>query len=114
MLKNCVKSVRIRSYSGPHFPAFGLNTEIYSPYSVRMRENAGKMRTRINPNTDTLRCDNEEALKRLNIFRSSRPKLFSKKGVLRKFTGKQLCQSIFLNKFAGLRPATLLKKNSDM
>ena len=24
---HCVKSVRIRSYSGPHFPAFGLNTE---------------------------------------------------------------------------------------
>ena len=23
----CVKSVRIRSYSGPHFPAFGMNTE---------------------------------------------------------------------------------------
>ena len=22
----CVKSVRIRSYSGPHIPAFGLNT----------------------------------------------------------------------------------------
>ena len=36
-----VKSVRIRSYSGPHFPAFRLNTERYSisPYSVRMREN---------------------------------------------------------------------------
>ena len=25
----CVKSVRIRSYSGLHFPAFGLNTERY-------------------------------------------------------------------------------------
>ena len=24
-----LKSVRIRSYSGPHFPAFGLNTERY-------------------------------------------------------------------------------------
>ena len=23
----CVKHVRIRSYSGPHFPAFGLNTD---------------------------------------------------------------------------------------
>ena len=34
---HCVKCVRIRSYSGPHFPAFGLNI---SPYSVRMRENA--------------------------------------------------------------------------
>ena len=27
-----VKSVRIRSYSGPHFPAFGLNTERYDGY----------------------------------------------------------------------------------
>ena len=34
---HCLKSVRIRSKSGPHFPAFGLSI---SPYSVRMRENA--------------------------------------------------------------------------
>ena len=35
------------------------------------------------------------------------------KGVLRnfaKFTQKHLCQSLFFNKVAGLRPATLLKK----
>ena len=44
--RHCVKSVRIRSYSGPYFPGFGLNTERYkvsqrsiSPYSVRMWEN---------------------------------------------------------------------------
>ena len=43
---HCVKSVRIWSYSGPHFPAFGLNTERYCP-------NAGKMQTRITPNTGT-------------------------------------------------------------
>ena len=45
--------------------------------------------------------------------RSSRPEELYKKGVLRnfaKFTGKQLCRSFFLNKVAGLRPATLLKK----
>ena len=41
-LEHCVKSVRIRSYSDPHFPAFGLNTERY-----------GKMWTRITPNTNT-------------------------------------------------------------
>ena len=38
------------------------------------------------------------------------PEVFCKKGVLRnfaKFTGKHLCQSLFLIK---LRPATLLKK----
>ena len=36
-----------------------------------------------------------------------------KKGVfykLHKFTGKHLCQSLFFNKFAGLRAATLSKK----
>ena len=42
----CVKSVRIRSYSRPHF------SHIF-PFSDWMRENAGKMRTRITPNTDT-------------------------------------------------------------
>ena len=50
----CVKSVRIRSCSGPFFPAIVLNRERYfvslliqfeeilgiSPYSVQMRENA--------------------------------------------------------------------------
>ena len=38
-MKYCVKSVRIRSYAGLYFPAFGLNTERYE-YSVRMRKNA--------------------------------------------------------------------------
>ena len=37
---HCVKSVRIRSYSGPHFPVFGLNTERKCGILVRMRENA--------------------------------------------------------------------------
>ena len=46
-------------------------------------------------------------------IRSSRPEVFCKKGVPRKFTkftGKHLYQSLFLNKVAGLRPAILLKK----
>ena len=32
---------KYRVYSGPYFPAFGLNTERYgaSPYSVRIRKN---------------------------------------------------------------------------
>ena len=49
---HCVKSVRIRSYSRPHFSAFGLNTERYS-LSLRIQSECGKMRTRITPNTDT-------------------------------------------------------------
>ena len=54
-------------------------------------------------------------LKNPKIFRSSRPEVFCEKGVLRnfaKFTGKRPCQTLFFNKFTGLRPAciTLLKK----
>ena len=33
-----------------------------SPYPVRMRENAGKMRTRITPNTDTFYAEVYEGL----------------------------------------------------
>ena len=49
---HCVKSARIWSYSGPYFPAFGLNTERYF-VSLRIRSKCGKIRTRITPNTDT-------------------------------------------------------------
>ena len=36
-----MKSVCIRSFSGPYFPAFGLNTERYEYLSI-FRPNAGK------------------------------------------------------------------------
>ena len=49
-------------------------------------------------------------------WRGSRPEVFCKKGVLEnctKFTGENLCQSLFLNEVAGLRrPATLFKKEA--
>ena len=41
------------------------------------------------------------------------PEVFCKKDVLKnfaKFTGRHLCQSLFFNKVAGLRSATLFKK----
>ena len=41
--QHCVKSARFRSYSDPHFPAFGLNTERYGVFR----------RTRITLNTNT-------------------------------------------------------------
>ena len=46
-------------------------------------------------------------------FRSSHQKCSVRKDVLRNFTNftaKHLCQSLFVNKAAGLTPATLLKK----
>ena len=36
---HCVESVRIQSFSGSYFRAFGLNTESICRYSVRMLEN---------------------------------------------------------------------------
>ena len=44
--------------------------------------------------------------------RSSRTEVFCKKDIVRnfaKFTGKHLCQNLYFNKVAVLRPATLLK-----
>ena len=52
----------------PHFPTFGLNTE---RYSVRMRENAGKMRTRITPNTENF-CA-MKGLRLISNFMTSQP-----------------------------------------
>ena len=48
-----------------------------------------------------------------NCFRNSRPQVFCKKGIFKnfvKFAGKHLRQSLFFNKIADLRPATLVKK----
>ena len=53
-------------------------------------------------------------VKQASIDRSSHPEVFCKEGVLRnyaKFIGKYLCQSLFFNKVAGLRPAILLKRD---
>ena len=51
-----LKRVCIRSYSGLLFSQIFPHSDwilLTSPYSVRMRENPGKMRTRITPNTDS-------------------------------------------------------------
>ena len=48
---HCVKSVRIQCYSGPHFPAFGLNTERYGA-SLRIQSKCGITQARKTPNTD--------------------------------------------------------------
>ena len=67
----------------PHFPAFGVNTERYwvSPYSVWLPENAGKMRTRITPDTDTfyevLLSLNGNSFTQFSLIKTSDIKLFS-------------------------------------
>ena len=50
---------------------------------------------------------------RMSFYRSSHRRCSMQKGVLRnftKFTGKYLCQSLFFNEVAVLRPATLFRK----
>ena len=49
---HCVKSVRIRSNSGPYFPVFGLITERYE-VSLRIQSKCRKIRTRTISNTYT-------------------------------------------------------------
>ena len=49
---HCVKTVCIRSYSGPYFPAFELNTQRYG-VSLRIQSECEKMLTKKTPNTGT-------------------------------------------------------------
>ena len=49
----CKKSVLIQSFSGPYFPAFGLDTDRYS-LSLRIQVEYGKIPTRKTPNTNTI------------------------------------------------------------
>ena len=47
-----VKILRIRSFSGSYFPAFGLSTERYGA-AVRIQSERRKIRARKTPNTNT-------------------------------------------------------------
>ena len=49
---HCLKNVHYQSFSGPHFPVFGLNTETYS-LNLRIQSECRKMRKRKSPNTNT-------------------------------------------------------------
>ena len=106
-----------------HFPAFGLNTERYSG-SLRIQSECRKMRTKITPNTDNF-CAVHHIFKcsmlyfcsiSFSCFKYSH--LYCLEAVtsgcsvknFAKFTGKHLCQGLFFNKVAALRPETLLKK----
>ena len=53
--KHCMKRVRIRNFSGPYFPAFGLNMNRYG-VSLRIQSERGKIWTRKTPNNLTATC----------------------------------------------------------
>ena len=54
---HCTKNVRIQSYSGPYFPACGLNTERFG-VSLCIQSKCGKMWIRITLDTDTFHAVN--------------------------------------------------------
>ena len=64
---HCVKSVRIWSYSGLHFPAFALNTERYS-VSLRIQSKCWKIPTRITPNTGTFYTRLEVPFIKISVY----------------------------------------------
>ena len=47
---SCVKCVSIRSFSGPYFPEFGLDTDIYS-VNIHIQSKCEKILTRETPDT---------------------------------------------------------------
>ena len=59
---NCIKGVRIQSYSGSHSPAFGLNVEGYR-VSLRIQSGNWKIPTRITLNTNTFHAVSFSILK---------------------------------------------------
>ena len=56
-INHCVKSLQTRSFSGPHFPVFGLNTEIYRVNTV-LQSNTGKYGPEKTPYLDTFHAVN--------------------------------------------------------
>ena len=81
---HCVKSVRIRCFSEPYFPAFGLNTERYF-VSLRIYSEIGKIRTRKTPNKVTFHA--VVITTKLTHFMSmfKRPGKCKKTGVCRRY-----------------------------
>ena len=77
-----MKSVLIRSFPGPHFPAFGMNTKRYS-VPLRIQSKCEKMRTRITPNTDTFYGVSKNIMPFKNFISTPRNRLsfFLKKGL---------------------------------
>ena len=81
-----VKSVRIRSYSGPYFPAFGLNTE-RNFLSLCIQSKCAKMRIGITLNRDTFYAVNRNII--TYLISTYDPNDTSKRDLyLRKFTSK--------------------------
>ena len=86
-MNHCVKIVRIWSYSGPHFSRIFPHSAECWYFSV-FSPNAGKLRTRITPNTDTLRSEYHHISLESKTSRTSRFRSFLKECIKLYFHGK--------------------------
>ena len=116
-MSHLVKNARIRSYYGPHFPAFGLNMERYS-VSLRIQSECGKIQTRITPNADTFYAMSfnldwakpaQEVIFSTLIVRATSQKHLRRNLGARLTFNNHINEKI-VNKF---RSATLLKRDSN-
>ena len=62
-IRYCVKSARIRSFSGPYFPVSGLDTE---RLCLRIQSECRKIRTKKTPNTDIFHA--VRVMRNMNIY----------------------------------------------
>ena len=72
-----------------------------------------KLNCNLQTQAESLRNNSALGLIPFGVFQKQPSEVFCKKRCseeLRKIYGKNLCQSLFFNKFAGLRAATLLKE----
>ena len=86
-MNHCVKIVRIWTYSGPHFSCIFPHSAECGYFSV-FSPNAGKLRTRITPNTDTLRSEYHHISLESKTSRISRFRSFLRECIKLYFYGK--------------------------
>ena len=98
-----VKSFRILSFSGPYFPAFGLNTKRYE-VSLRIQSECGKIRTRKNSEYGQFSRSDESVRSSHSIL-----KLFEK-GLK---VGSFFCQTFRLQKFLNSLRKALTRKSTS-
>ena len=124
-----VKSVFIRSFTGPYFPAFRMNTERYYCYSFFDSSSYENIKTKFTlkfivkirimymfmfnwPITEF--CEIKIDLL-VFIWQKQPPEVFTKKCNLKsfaKFTGKHLFQSLLFNEVAGFSACSFIKKET--
>ena len=73
LVHHCVKTVRIWSYSGPHFPAFGLDTErfvsVFSPNAEKEDQNNPEYGHFSGSNIYNQRCIRDSHMSGMGLFR---------------------------------------------